>query len=244
MYRVIAGVLLALVTAFTHAGEFEDADKAWTTGKPWPAHWGLVQYPYTEAWNVVLMGYVNKVYDKDEAADTWLKSIPSTMQKGASVEVCMMKRGLLELASFCKPAVVDAEIVGTLKQDDVVAFFYPNHGTKRFSSGPGSDPRTTLRVFQKIASGDDKSCWIREKLVFKRPLADSCFAKIDRSLITHILTRDFGPREGGTLPAQNIVVDASVKESDAAKPQPVIGPKNQDDDAASVNAGNESAEKL
>jgi len=74
------------VSTFAHADEFEDADKAWSPGKPWPAHWGMAKYPYTEAWNVVFLGFIHKVYGKDEAADTGLKHMPSAMPEGVLPE--------------------------------------------------------------------------------------------------------------------------------------------------------------
>lgn len=196
MFRLTAVLLLSMASVLAHADEFEDADKAWADGKPWPTHWGRISYPYTEAWNVVILGFVNKIYGEGEAADTWLKHIPYARNKDASVEVCTMKAGLIKRAAFCKVGLVDPEIVGTLKEDDVVAFFYPNHGTKRFSSGPGSEARTTIRVFQKITSGDDNNCWERKGLVYIFPIAQACLQKVDVALVDRLLTRDFGPRSG------------------------------------------------
>lgn len=221
MLRFLTLMLFSLAFPLASANDFEDADKAWAPGKPWPSHWGLVQYPYKDGWNVVMVGFVNKVYGEGEAASTWLKDIPSAMSKGASVEVCMAKRGLLEIASLCKPAVVDPELVGALQENDVIAFLYPSHGTKLFSRGPGSDPRTTLRVFQKISAASDKTCWVREMMVFTIPRADVCFKKVDPDLVGRILTRDFGPREGvapiGSL-TTSPVIDVKI-EPTPSKPE-------------------------
>lgn len=227
MFRFAAVLFFILFASFAHADAIEDADQAWSAGKPWPAHWGLVKYPYTEGWNVVLLAFVNKIYDQDEAADTWLKHMPSAMPKGASIEMCMMKRGLLEVAGFCKPAVVDPAIIGTLKVNDVVALLYSNHGTKRFSSGPGSDPRTTLRAFQKISAADDSSCWRREALLFKRPIADDCFKMVDKDLVERLLTRDFGPRAGVTaaaMPAAEPAAPFNTQPIDMPEPAPAATP--------------------
>lgn len=209
MFRLAAVLLLTLLANLAHADELEDADHAWTAGKPWPAHWGHIYQPYKEAWNTIFMGFVHKIYDKDEAAGTWLKHIPYAMQKGASVEVCMMKHGLLETAGLCKPAVVDPSIIGTLQEDDVVVFFYPNHGTKLFSAGPGSDARTTMRVFQKIAPAGEKTCWIRELLLYQRPNTPECWQRVDMANVENLLTRDFGPRDGASVASNSSAYNAS-----------------------------------
>lgn len=196
MFRLLTVVFFALLASVAHADDLEDADKEWSPGKPWPAHWGLITYPYQEAWNTVLVAFVNKVYGADEAADTWVKDIPYARQRDAAVEICVFKRGLFKLATHCKVAVVDPEIRGTLQKNDLVALFYPNHGTKRFSRGPGSDARTTMRVFQKLSTGDDPACW-ESVLMISGPTAAVCRDRIDRNQVSRLLTRDFGPRAGG-----------------------------------------------
>lgn len=196
MLRLLAVVFFTLLAVVAHADDLEDADKAWSLGKPWPAHWGLITYPYPEAWNTVMVAFVNKVYGANEAVDTWVKDIPYAHQQDAAVEICAFKRGLFKLATHCKAAVVDPEIRGTLQKNDLVALFYPNHGTKRFSRGPGSDARTTLRVFQKLSTGDDPTCW-ESVLMISGPIAPVCRDRIDRNQVSRLLTRDFGPRAGG-----------------------------------------------
>lgn len=246
MFRALIITFLILMATGARANDLEDADKAWSVGKPWPSHWGLVQYPYKEGWNVVLLGYVNKVYSKEEAADTWLKNITYAKQDGASVEVCMMKRGLLQLAGWCKPAVVDPEIKGTLHEGDVIAYFYPNHGTKRFSDGPGTDARTTLRVFQKISDASDDSCWVREAMVFRRPLADACFKKIDVSLTEKLLTRDFGPRAGSqtVVLSEAYVVGKKVEASEIIPVSIATTPGNKGEDVEHLNKAEESNDRV
>lgn len=208
MFKLIAILALSMCTAFAQANEkdFDNADKAWSQGKPWPSHWGQIQYPYVESWNMVLLAYIRKVYDKDEASDTWLKDIPYAHQKGASVEICMMKRGLLKLATICKAALVDPTLIGTLHEEDVVALFHPRHKTKIFADGPGSDAKAAIRVFQKITSAGDDSCWERRELLFFGPVAKACFDKIDRQLIDNLLTRDFGSKTGGV----NVGIDSAA----------------------------------
>lgn len=197
MIRLITVLFFAMFASMANANDFEDADKGWSQGKPWPAHWGVVQYPYKDGWNVVMLAFVNKIYPRDAATSTWLKNIPYAMDEGATVEICMGKRGVFELSSLCQPALVDPEVKGKLKEGDVIAFFYPNHGTGRFSKGPGSDARQTLRVFQKISDANDSSCWERDMLVIKIPKADTCFKRVDAAGVERILSRDFGPRSGG-----------------------------------------------
>lgn len=231
MLNIFVAIFLSLFAANSYANDYEIADKAWAPGKPWPTHWGLIKYPYAENWNVVLMAYVNKIYRKDEVADTWLKDIPYAQQEDASVEVCMGKRGMLELATLCQPGIVDPTIRGSLKEGDIVGFFYPNHGTKRFSKGPGSDARTTIRVFQRIASANDNNCWVRMMLVFKTVIADECFAKIDRSLVDTILTRDFGPREGSQNSTPNIVTTSAYVADGPVKREPPLVQSPVADDA-------------
>ena len=195
MLRLLTIVFFTLLSSLAQADDLEDADKAWAPGKPWPAHWGLVTHPYKEGWNVVLITFINKIYDKDEAAGTKLKHIPYAMKKDAAVEVCMFKGGILRLSKLCRDAVIDPELAGSLKEGDIVAMFYPNHGTRGISRGPGSDARTTMRIFQKLGVGDDPDCW--ESLLFiHAPTAKGCFDRIDRSLVERLLTRDFGPRLG------------------------------------------------
>jgi hypothetical protein len=198
MLRLLTVMLFSLFTAFAHADDLEDADKAWSPGKPWPAHWGLITYPYADGWNTVMVMFVNKVYSANEAADTRLKNIPHALKQDAAVEICPFKRGLLKLATHCQAAIVDPEIIGTLKKNDLVALFYPNHGTRRFSKGPGSDARTTMRVFQKLSDGDDPACW-ESLIIMSAPIAAVCRDRINRDQVSRILTRDFGPRGGVDL---------------------------------------------
>jgi hypothetical protein len=211
MMRLIALLVFSLFSVFAHADDFEDADKAWKQGQPWPAHWGLITYPYPEAWNTVMVAFVNKVYPADEAADTWLKDIPYARKPDATVEICAFKRGLFKLATHCLAALVDPEIIGTLKKDDIVALFYPIHGTKRFSRGPGSDARTTVRVFQRLSSGDDPKCW-EGMVIMHAPTAQVCRDRINRDQVNRLLTRDFGPREG-VKPDASANVPAMAKTS-------------------------------
>jgi hypothetical protein len=177
------------------------------------------------------------VYDKGGAANTWLKDIPFAMQKGAAVEVCVMKRGLLRLATICKDALVYPDMVGTLREDDVVAIFYPNHKTTIFADGPGANPRAAVRVFQKITDAGDESCWERRELLFYGPIAKACFSKIDTTRIENILVHDFGPRTGLAHvddeesvagPVENVWAMESKRSPGAATPEvsttkPAIG---------------------
>lgn len=211
MFRVLTILFFAMFASLAHADALEDADKAWKPGQPWPAHWGLITYPYTDGWNTVMVMFVNKVYAPNEAADTKLKDIAYARQADAAVEICPFKRGLFKLATHCQMAVVDPEIRGTLKKDDLVAVFYPNHGTKRFSSGPGSDARTTMRAFQKLSSGDDPACW-ESMVIMSAPIAPVCRERINREQVARILTRDFGPREGGS-PASAVQPEAAGEQS-------------------------------
>lgn len=221
MIRLITVLFFAMFASMAQANELQDADKAWAPGKPWPAHWGLITYPYKEGWNTVLMGYVRKVYDQGEAGDTLLKDIPYAHQKNASVEICMMKRGLLKLATICNAALVESDLVGTLKEDDIVAFFYPNHSTGAFSKGPGAKPLEAIRVFQKITSAGDESCWERRVMLFYGPVAQACFNKIDTARVESMLTRDFGPRSGLADASQQLSTvqpDASNSDSNMSAP--------------------------
>jgi hypothetical protein len=43
MLRLLVCLVFSLATTFAQANDFQDADKAWVTGQPWPLHWGLVQ---------------------------------------------------------------------------------------------------------------------------------------------------------------------------------------------------------
>jgi hypothetical protein len=212
MSRKLIAIFFLLFSGVVQANDLEDADKAWKDGQPWPSHWGMITYPYKEGWNVVFMGYVHKIYGEGEASNTWLKDIPAAMPKGAAVEICVMKRGLLKLATICKDALVDKELVGTLKEDDVVAAFYGNHKTTIFSDGPGADPRAAMRVFQKITDAGDDSCWERRVMLFYGPISKACFNKIDTERVGQILSRDFGPKEGsGAYKALSKPADDSVR---------------------------------
>lgn len=196
MLRYFVMLFLALIVGLAHANEKDDADDAWAIGKPWPAHWGNLQDSAFTNWNVVNTGYVNKVYGEGEAAGTWLKDIPSAMQAGAAVELCLAKKGVFSWPTKCQAALVDPALVGKLKKDDAVAWFGPHHSLTAFSSGPGAHPEQAIRVFQKYADAEEKECWKLNMLVLKAPNVESCLARIDKNLIEQLLTRDFGPRDG------------------------------------------------
>lgn len=197
MLRYVMVLLISLASCLTQANELDDADKAWTTGKPWPSHWGTIQDQsrWTTSWNVVNTGFVHKVYGEGEAAGTWLKEIPAAMQAGATVEVCLAKKGVFSWATKCHPALVEPPLIGSLKEEDLVVWLAPRHALSNLSSGPGAKPENAMRVIQKLAEGDESACW-RSLLILKMPIADTCLARIDKDLVEQILTRDLGPREG------------------------------------------------
>lgn len=193
MLRFLAVLLFPLICSFAHAAANEENAK-WVRGMPWPANWG--ELIVSAQWNSVRPAFVNKVHAQGEAANTALKEIPYAMQEGASVEICIGKKGPFKLASACLVAVVDPEIRGSLKKGDVVHYFAPKHGESILSDGPGKAPETTFRVFHKSGDAAEDQCWTGN-IFFDMPNTDACYKqRADKTKIERILTRDFGPREG------------------------------------------------
>lgn len=195
MLRFLTVLLFSLICNFAHA-DANDENTKWERGMPWPASWGEITLGKA-LWNTVYPGFINKIYSPGEATHTALKEIPYAMQEGASVEVCDGKKGIFKFSSFCYDAIVDPEILGTLKKGDIVQYFNPRHGVRFYSEGPGMSPETTFRVFHKIGDEAEDQCWTGN-FYLNRPRTDACHVqRADKAKIERILTRDFGPREGG-----------------------------------------------
>lgn len=193
--------ILALVmfsSGLAQASPAEEIDKLWVSGQPWPATWGRLTNPIEFEWNRVFVAFVNNVYDKDFALSTFFKDIPYALEKDATVEICMLKKGVFSWPTLCRPAIVEPTIKGTIKDGDVVAVLHAYGGnSKWFNNGPGTDPRKALRVIQVLAPKEDDSCW--HGIIIKEPNDKSCLARFNGDFAEEILVRDFGPRMGSSL---------------------------------------------